>query len=693
MSENTGTHAARPEVDFTPTQDAITVYTSVDGNPINKIVSRLPDGSVKKGMVEHRQDYWAEHRAVHDLDALADLVREVGERPDAMFSLVTFNDPPVERWQTRAADRLAAAVGLAADNPDLAQWHPLGNVLVAPRIKAMMRHAPVLGFDFDDDPDAPGWLAGLELEDRFRAVDLLLPGFAGCGKVIKPSTTTRVTVDGAPLGASSHHVFVLVSDPDLIEVKWRQAMMRALITTFEPSPWDDATPMFFPKARHSRKDPSVVVGMDWRTVADRCTGHVNRLWFVGAPVVEGAGLAVLPPVVEVIDGPPLDLSRVRDLTKEEWEAACDAIRRMKGVRPQVRVRRLGTKGRHSPVVGVSITVRDLDPGLEIDTEDGWTTFGEWAAGRAPHTRCQSPFRDSDSEAAFLGRHADGEPFLFDSGTGEKHMLRLDRLPTLAEMLEDWIVDYYEPEHGDRRGGAFHSRRRQSWISLKDVQIPTATFAWLRWAGDAPRLEKGEGPVNMTALRSQARLDIRHAFASVIDALPLNATGDMGDLIRALLKHQVPGAACSWWRRAAASWAHHAAHLKPDHWQQFGDLDIACIIHTDGAYQFAIKQGLAKQLSTHTHGELAGMTPTAFAQRCGEAGIRDGKTQAISIDGGQEGRWVVLTIEFSMSLDLNLNHDTPSQQETNAIAQQLQEKAGPHLRQVKTGPGSFFTRPN
>lgn len=37
-------------------------------------------------------------------------------------------------------------------------------------------------------------------------------------------------------------------------------------------------------------------------------------------------------------------------------------------------------------------------------------------------RCQAPFRESDSFAAFLALGADGKPFIFDSGTGMKHWL-------------------------------------------------------------------------------------------------------------------------------------------------------------------------------------------------------------------------------------------------------------------------------
>ena len=102
----------------------VTVYTSIDGRPINKIVRRLPDGSITKGMVEHKQNYHAEHRVVADVHAFAELLREIGARPDMMLSPSVFVDPPVMAWDTWSTGRLARAIGCApTDNTTLRGWH------------------------------------------------------------------------------------------------------------------------------------------------------------------------------------------------------------------------------------------------------------------------------------------------------------------------------------------------------------------------------------------------------------------------------------------------------------------------------------------------------------------------------------------------------------------------------------------
>ena len=118
MSEHTSQGAPRPDL------DAVTVYTSVDRQPINKIVKRAPDGEITtKGMIEHRQHYWAETRAVRDDRAFAALLVELGGRPDMMLSTALFLDPPAPRWQSWSTSRMARQRGCAStDRAKLLGW-------------------------------------------------------------------------------------------------------------------------------------------------------------------------------------------------------------------------------------------------------------------------------------------------------------------------------------------------------------------------------------------------------------------------------------------------------------------------------------------------------------------------------------------------------------------------------------------
>lgn len=75
---------------------------------------------------------------------------------------------------------------------------------------------------------------------------------------------------------------------------------------------------------------------------------------------------------------------------------------------------------------ISITANDLHWDTELETHLGILTVSDAMATEEFTTtgklRCQTPFRASDSEAAFLGRGKDGRPFVYDAGTSTTHWL-------------------------------------------------------------------------------------------------------------------------------------------------------------------------------------------------------------------------------------------------------------------------------
>ena len=109
-----------------------------------------------------------------------------------------------------------------------------------------------------------------------------------------------------------------------------------------------------------------IVATDWWTIFDKSVAALARLVFDGAPIVRGDGLAVLPPMVEVHEGPALELARVRDLMpRKEKGALEDALEQIRGTRPTINLTKQGGVGR---VTGVEIVTADLTMDLELETE-------------------------------------------------------------------------------------------------------------------------------------------------------------------------------------------------------------------------------------------------------------------------------------------------------------------------------------
>jgi putative DNA primase/helicase len=66
----------------------------------------------------------------------------------------------------------------------------------------------------------------------------------------------------------------------------------------------------------------------------------------------------------------------------------------------------------------------LTPDTEVEVRGVTKPFSSWLP-EVPidgKLRCETPFRASTSEAAFIGRHKDGTPFLYDVGTDTKYCL-------------------------------------------------------------------------------------------------------------------------------------------------------------------------------------------------------------------------------------------------------------------------------
>ena len=74
--------------------------------------------------------------------------------------------------------------------------------------------------------------------------------------------------------------------------------------------------------------------------------------------------------------------------------------------------------------GLRISAQDLTLDTELETEvhGVLTVRNIMESGITGKIRCQTPFRDSSSMAAFLSLNAEGKPFVYDVGTAITHWL-------------------------------------------------------------------------------------------------------------------------------------------------------------------------------------------------------------------------------------------------------------------------------
>jgi len=255
--------------------------------------------------------------------------------------------------------------------------------------------------------------------------------------------------DGKPVGTGNNHLWVKVKNPEDIE-RFRVAFM---VQAAQQG-------MTWKKPRYSSKNPVKVVGKSLCTIADPSVWTLGRLTFIAKPVadhhfeVKSAEITILGGKSEFFDTSLVELPE-----KEKVRA----ITRAAG--SEMSVSKSGKS--------LTISANDLTLDTEIETQHGGVTTVREAfeKGITQKTRCQTPFRESESCAAFLSVNKDGVPFVYDSGTNTTHWLTNsddnEHRLILAKKTMDTVVELAK----DDCGAAFEHRAVEALHVIKTTSPP------------------------------------------------------------------------------------------------------------------------------------------------------------------------------------------------------------------------------
>jgi len=255
-------------------------------------------------------------------------------------------------------------------------------------------------FDRDVDEHTPEWFKTASFEDWLSFLGEMIPGIKGLSYCRIGSSSARVFHEGKPVGSGNGHVWIKVDKPDDVE-RFRTAMLIHAAKTG----------LTWMKPRYSRQEPKTVVGHSLTTIVDTSVWTPGRLVFIGKPVV-GEGLAVEPSVINIHKG-EADSLGTEALSLPDKDSIRD-ITRKAGIEMRVSC---GSSG-------LRITSSDLTLDTEIEAEGcGLIKVRELLGqGINGKIRCQTPFRESSSYAAFINVNNEGKPFVHDVGTGVTHWL-------------------------------------------------------------------------------------------------------------------------------------------------------------------------------------------------------------------------------------------------------------------------------
>ena len=365
-----------------------------------------PDGAISKTPSVCLSLGLAVMHHVPTAESFAALLRTVGEDPHAAIINASFKGIEIgEDFAILSEYELEKRLGLpAADRERQKGVHQIeydGKQLKAVgRFKENVHPSAWQLLDRDIDKHTPTQFSTLTTPEWLTALAAIIPGIDKVTYVETPSTSSRVMRGGDPIGGGNGHVWVYVNDPSGVECTRAALIPRAA-----------QADMTWLKPRFSRKDPGEIVGKSLTTIIDPSVWTPGRLIFVGQPTV-GEGLAVMPLSAVVHQGEcaTLDISAI---VLPDAKTIRDVTRKA-GVEMTIVA---GSSG-------LTTRVGDLQLATEIESKDhGVLTVREIIErGLTGKLRCQTPFRDSSSYAAFYNTNEDGVPFVYDVGTSTTHWL-------------------------------------------------------------------------------------------------------------------------------------------------------------------------------------------------------------------------------------------------------------------------------
>jgi predicted P-loop ATPase len=269
----------------------------------------------------------------------------------------------------------------------------------AARLKRGIEPSAWILIDADDPRGIPPEWAAMSLQERLELLEPLVPGISTCARVEYRSSSARVVKnDQEPRGAT--HAWIKISDPAKTETLREHVKVQMQLQGLS-----------FPSPRHS-KEPRQVIGHEARTVVDLAVWVPGRLVFCSKPevvnenyYVTDADIKIVNPDCGTLDVSAIELPSDGDLEKLQGQTGRSlSFSQNNGLK----VSDTGT-----------LTLDTL-----IESKGVFKPFSEVVADMNPgeKVRCETPFRDSSSEAAFIRLKDDGVPFLYDIGSSTSFYL-------------------------------------------------------------------------------------------------------------------------------------------------------------------------------------------------------------------------------------------------------------------------------
>jgi len=459
-----------------------------------------PDGSISKSSnVRLSFGIAVQHHVPTHAD-LFELLKTVGNDPHAAIINAAFPDISIgEEFLILSENEIVKRLGISkSDRVHQKGVHQVEydgkSYKAVGRFKENVQPSNWQLLDRDIDHHTPVNFSGLDTTAWLSALVPIIPGIDQVSYVENPSTSSRVLRECKPVAAGNSHIWIYIDNPKDIERARVALMVRAAeygLTWLKP--------------RYSRVNADEIVGQSLTTILDSSVWTPGRLVFDGLPST-GEGFQVLPSAIsfhqgeyQTLDSSTIalpDSKRIREITRKA------------GVEMNVRI----------TSKGIRATSNDLTLDTELETKDlGRLTVRELILqGVRTETRCQTPFRASESWAAFYNVNSDGIPFIYDHGTSITHWLNEFEAEEVKVIPATRIVEQLIPKVREDSAAVLEDEAVKALATIKQHKAAAyqRTRAALKSANKEVSLAEVDRNVK-ACLTEIATVETHHGYAKSI----------------------------------------------------------------------------------------------------------------------------------------------------------------------------------
>lgn len=379
----------------------ITIIESIKPAKVCKTYSINAAGKIEKNATANVVEGTAITESVNTAQEMAILLDYVTAKHNLVLCAGTWRGAPADEFKLIAEADLAKRLGKSIGDEQLAGIHEINGEFVAARLKRSIEPSNWILLDADNPPGIPAEWAAMSIAERLSLWEPLLPGITQCERIELRGSSARVVN-----GSGSHkatHAWIRVNEPSKI------ALMKAHLGIEMVNKG-----LSFPFKKQSRLEPGRVVGIESRSVFDLAVFDTGRLVFCAKPEVLIEGYRADSAGVAIINEGKgeLDIGWI----KQPGPAALNQYKEKTGIQLDLQVR------------NGFLSVRSngqLTMDSEITSKGATKPLSDWVSSMKPgdKLRCESPFRESVSEAAFIKISEDGQPFIHDIGNGTTYHLQ------------------------------------------------------------------------------------------------------------------------------------------------------------------------------------------------------------------------------------------------------------------------------